>query len=229
MIMKYVFLIFVILQLFVTSTAIADTDFDTIREHARYVLREVPDDQSGISIYMYAADEKDELCGDNIGGLCVYENDHKISGHYKLFVVQDADTSSASILSSTDVGEKSFRATSPYNLQPKFLKMPGVNDKLISIIEDARPSIGRPYTSLFRIDDKNKISPVKFLLKDGKEFTDSGDLSVKNKKLIMDISYNEAPPDEEYLKSLPGKFDWKTLTQTLTFTYKDGNFYEADK
>lgn len=224
--MKYVFLIFAILQLFVNNAAIANADSDKMK-HARYVLREEPNDTSGISIYMYAADEKDELC-DDIGGLCLDENDHTISGNYKLFVVEDAATSSASILSSTDVGEKSFRPTSYNNLQPKFFKMPGIDDKLISISEDAN-SDGRTCTSLFMLDYNNKISPVKFFMKDGKELTDCGGLSVENKKLLMQINYSKAPPDEGYLKSLPGKFNWKTLTQTLIFTYKDGNFYEADK
>ena len=216
------------LQLCITPPAFAGEDVNTIRKHARYVLRESLD--SDISIYLYASDEKDVLCDDNLGGVaCQTENDHEITGHYKLIVMRVVlgVPDDAEILSSVDVGGKTFRPVSPNNLQPEFFKIPKVKDKFITIKEAAN-SMDRTYTTLFRLDDKNKIFPVKFFLKDGKEFNDSGDLSVEYNKLRMYISWIRGDLSDEEFKErkMPGKYEG--TAQTIYFTYKDGNFYESE-
>ena len=224
--MKYLFIIFSILQLFVIQSAFADSNAVTIRNHARYVLR-IPGSADDIAVYLYADDEEDTLCDSNIGSLCRNGNDHLISGNYKLFVLRDTlgAPEVSSIVSSIEVGKKIFNLNNGNNLQPKFIDIPGVGDSLISVVEDA-DSDGSPYSSIFMIGVQYKIYPVKFFLRTGKEFTDSGAISIKNQKLIMHISYKKTAPPREYLMKLPGKFDWKTLTQTISFSYKNGNFYE---
>lgn len=237
MIRKYKFQYFFIIGLCVSQlgalpAAIASDkgyteikDINHMRKHARYVLRK-SDATDDTSIYLYAPNETDELCDFDIGYLCIDKNGRFINGDYSLVVTTGGNDENAAIISSTKIGGMSFGSTDLENKILDFFPLPSSTDNMIILTAPANAD-GKYHNSFFRLDKRNHIYPSKFFLKNGDEWQDIESPSVKENKLCLNISYNKAPPDIEYLRKLPGRFDQKTLIQTLCFIYKDSNFYES--